>query len=652
MAWIGGEARSVLRPYRNRQIHAAAVEVPADGRLALTLPLPRLLADSDVVVLEARLKPAGAKERYTRAALVEVTPREVDGRAVVDLALALGAGAQPRRLDLAVQAWVPPKASLERFELPPAELPREATLEFAFGVLEVARERGPVRFRVEACTPGEPEECRELFAESVDPAAPGGAGWHDRRIPLESLAGQTRGLRFETQAAGDWSLPVWAHPTVLAPAPPPAQVPNVVLLSLDTLRADHLGSYGYARDTSPFFDAELARRGVLFEQAASASTTTTPSHMTLFTSAPPSVHQVLSVTGFAALPARVPTLAETLRAHGFATGAVTEAGALVFGRGFERGFDVYIENPVPVPHRAGAQSAVTFPRGLAWIERQRDRRFFLFLHTYEVHTPYAAPPEYAALFRDVPPGLEPDPRLAPHRQPALYDRGIRYLDDQLAAFVRGLEALGVLEDTLLVVTSDHGEEFYEHGFFAHGATLFEETVRVPLVLRGPGVARGRRVAEPVTLLDVMPTVLELAGVPAPAGLAGRSLAPLARGEPAQAEPRPVFSEAWLPYGLAPHGKQPVDQPTYAVRLGARKLVRYRAGDGHRYEYYDLARDPGEREDLYPTRAEEARDLRALLERYVEDTAARRRALAGDAAPRLQELDPESRESLRALGYLD
>src|SRR5206468_9772239 len=166
---------------------------------------------------------------------------------------------------------------------------------------------------------------------------------------------------------------------------------------------------------------------------------------------------------------------------------VTEGGALAVHFGFERGFDSFRENPVPVPRRPGLQAPVTFADALAWLRSQRDRRTFLFLHTYEVHGPYLAPDAYAQLFRSNPPGLAPDPRLRPHQRPVLYDREIRFADDELRRLFAALEADGRLAHTLVVLTSDHGEEFLEHGYIGHGATLPDEVLRVPLPFLGPGI---------------------------------------------------------------------------------------------------------------------------------------------------------------------
>jgi arylsulfatase A-like enzyme len=658
-ATIRSETRSVLRAYPSTRLFTGRVEVPADGRVSLKLPVPPGFRAGERLLLDAQAKPARGKRRYRRlGSSLAVVPGGPAAR-VVEFEFQLDPGSlggRSRVVKAFVDGIVPPPGGVIRFETREVEVPPRAVLEFGLGVLEAAWGRGPVSFEVLACADA---TCSPVFQEVVDPAGQGG-GWRDRRVPLPELAGATRRFVFEARPLANrgagFSLPLWSSPTLLASAPRAPGDLNLILISLDTLRADHLTSYGYPRDTAPFLHARLVEGGTVFETAISAATTTAPSHATLFTSLQPSVHGV-HTDGTTMFPEGAVTLADTLRAHGFATGAVTEGGALLEWRGFGRGFDVYARNPVPIPHRARLQSEVTFSKALAWIDRSADQRFFLFVHTYEVHAPYEPPPAYTGFFPEPSEELAPHPDLTPERDPLLYDREIRYLDDQLRALVEALNARGLLEKTLLVITSDHGEEFYEHGFWGHGPTPYEEVLRVPLVFYGAGVPPGRRLDPPVGLVDLMPTLLELAGVPAPDGAMGRSFAGMLRGEapPPGWEQRPIFSEAWLPWGIRSWGREDVQQPTLAVRAGSRKLVRFRDGDGYRYEYFDLDRDPGERTDRYAREEESARDLRKLLDGYESALGPLRASLrAGGTAPGAQghDLDLEQQESLRALGYLE
>lgn len=539
-----------------------------------------------------------------------------------------------------------PEAAESSLETAPLDIPAGARLEFAIGVLEPDFADGPVAFELAACREG---DCERLYAETLDPARAEQPGWQERRVGLAGLAGERRRLRFTSRrvAGATTSLPAWADPTLLAPAARRADAPNVILISIDTLRADHLPSYGYGRDTAPFVDEYFARGGVLFESTTAASAVTAPSHMTIFTGLQPSAHGVTD--GLRTLARTIPTLPEELRAHGVTTAAFTEDGWVGVHQGFARGFDRFVENKsadVMVPE---GQVDRTFAQARAWFERHGDRRFFLFVHTYQVHAPYAPPPRYAALFADA--GADPPPHL---RAMADYDREIRYVDDELRGLVAALERAGLAEHTVLVLTSDHGEEFLEHGLVSHGGHLYEESVRVPLLLRGPGFPAGLRVATPVAQADLMPTLLGLFGVAPPPGGQGRSLLDLARGGDAPGlAGRPLFSEGLVKFQAGAGGGRSFDPPVTAVRVGPRKLLRDRERGEQRLELYDLARDPGEQRNLLENGESAPDDLRALLDAYPGQREAEQRRLVGgeDGAGAAPSLDPQRREKLRALGYL-
>jgi arylsulfatase A-like enzyme len=657
LATVDRDSRPVLRAWPAPRIFDARdLPLAPDGRLALRIPVPPALRGNTALVLEAFAQGNPRLDAYRRAFSGSVVVEGAGDAAAVALELRIdprrawrARGAAPTVAAFVVARAPPPATGA--IDLPAVEIPAGAVLEVALGIQEAAWEQGPVAFRVLGCPT--PESCEPLLAETLDPRAPERGRWRERRIDLGTHGGRRLALRFETEAlASAWSLPLWANPTLLREAPRRADELDLLLVSIDTLRADHLPSYGYPRETAPFV-ASLAARGTLFERAVASAPSTTPSHMTMLTSLEPSVHGLLGNDSLAALPPAAPTLAEALRDAGFATAAVTEGGGLALHLGFERGFDAFVENPVPIPHRPGLQSPVTFDTGLAWLRARRDRRSFLFLHTYEVHGPYRAPDAYAGLFASTPPGLEPDPRLRPHQQPVRYDREIRFVDDQLRRLFGALEAEGRLARTLVALTSDHGEEFLEHGWIGHGATLPEEVLRVPLLLLGPGVPAGRRVVAPVGLVDLAPSLLELLRLPPLPGAMGRSLVPLLRGagDAGGFTERPLFAEAWFRGGFGAEGPKPVEQPSYSVRVGDRKLVRLRDGDGFRYAYYDLRSDPGERRDLYARDPAAAADLRALLDAHPARMAERREALL-DGREADGALDPERESQLRALGYLD
>jgi arylsulfatase A-like enzyme len=658
---IGDEARPVLHAYPAVPL-AVETEVlaAADGTVVKRVSVPERLRAS-MLIVAARTRPTRGPKESRRWKWSEPQRAEVSreaGTATVDVRARVRPAPRPTSLALTAEAREPMGPSPQVLSTDPVRVPPDALLEFGFGVLDAAREFGPVEFTIRVC---EGEECSQLFTEALDPALATNESWQDRGVSLAAHEGREVSFHFEVRsppgAEEVVSLPVWGDPTIYVEAVEEAPGANLILVSLDTLRADHLPTYGYPRDTAPFLDSRLARQGVVFERATTSASTTAPSHITLFTSLQPSVHRLVENSEIRRLPTRIATLTEALRAAGFATGAVTENAAIAFGTGIERGFASYTE--VRSVSETLGDVVTTLSRSRRWLERNGDRRFFLFIHTYQVHNPYEPPASHAALFPEAVPGRETPGRLPAEWHPDLYDREIRFTDDALADFITGLEARGLLEDTLVVVTSDHGEGFLEHGYLAHGAGLHQEILHVPLLFAGPGVAPGTRVDAPVGLVDLMPTLLELLGVPPVDRVMGRSFADLVRGgAPGAGWPeRPLFSEAWRTerFGVGLQGRirsARVATPSYAVRKGDRKLIRYRHGAGFRYSYYDLAEDPREMRDLYSADPDAASDLRSLIEDYVEAAAelydSRVRSPECEAPP----LDPEREERLRALGYLE
>jgi len=536
-------------------------------------------------------------------------------------------------------------------------VPKGASLEFSFGLARGSSKAAPpVRFSIDAC---EQTNCSTVFDEIVDPQAAASAEWADRIVDLEAMADKNVRFIFQTEAAAAADapiMPVWGDPVVYARAdrredPPP----NVVLISLDTLSARHLKPYGYAHQTTPFLDDTFGENGTIFEHAVAAATSTSPSHMTMFTGRQPSVNGV--TTGVEVLPTQIPTITEIIRAAGLATAAVTEDGWLAVQHGFGRGFGTYVENKSPDIMQPTGQIDRTLDKAIAWLGRNANRHFFLFIHTFQVHDPFTPPQEYAALFPTVY-GHEVtanSPRhLLEHRA---YDQEIRYADDELKRLFATLRNHDLDENTVVIVVSDHGEEFGEHGWIGHGAHLFEEVSRVPLMFWGKGIGKKRRIVDPVGHADLAPTILELLRLTVPAGVQGRSLVPILADGPQHLEPRPYFTESW---GAATKNVsfEPIDfvRPAFAVRLGDRKLARYKTNEGFRFEYYDLFEDPLEWGNLYAQRQQEVADLERLLTHYEADCAAAHaeaiRATASPKNPDEPTMDPRQLDKLRALGYLD
>lgn len=659
LAQLGDEGRPVLRDFPEIQLGRRFAEREADtDRAAAWFPLPPALAGVERLAFVTEIEKAPGKG-WTRGPVRVSEVGRWQDRPAVRGVFSLPPGATPDGAWTRAHALGAIRGGHERIETEPLAISEDARLELGFGLLPGMSDEPVVTFSVSACVEG---VCTELMRERLDPTRQADR-WHDRMLPLADFATRSVTLRFETsqESGGEGlMLPVWSDPTILAPvaAGAAAAGPSLILVSLDTLRADRLPAYGYPLDTAPFLTGRIAAEGALFENAVAPANMTGPSHTTLFTSLPPSVHGLHGNVRAVPLPQAIPTLAGVLRDQGFATGAVTEDGAIAYGRGIERGFGSYREAH-PDEATAGLIEQ-TLAAGRAWLDRHRDRRFFLFLHTYETHTPYRAPERYPRLGHatDESAALWREQAIPPKWHPENYDRGIRYADDVIRAFIEGLERDGMLENTLVVFFSDHGEAFLEHGLLHHAGGLHQEVLHVPLLFLGPGVEPGLRVAAPVGLIDLMPTLLELLDVPVPPSAMGRSFAPLVRGVAADPtwSQRPIYSESWSPKAAMLRdgriGRFELLPPAFAVRMGSRKLIRDRLVSGPRYRYYDLAADPGERSDLYSRDPGAAADLRALIDGYPSEMAERRRGLPAGEAVDEAPLDPEREAALRALGYLE
>ncbi len=407
---------------------------------------------------------------------------------------------------------------------------------------------------------------------------------------------------------------------------------DVVLVVVDTLRADHLGAYGYERPTSPRLDA-FARRATVFDAAWSAAPWTLPSVMSIMTSRYPSSHRVEN-DGLR-LAADVPTLAETLKRAGYATGGFVSHVYVSSTFGFARGFDLFEDFGLSGPEyrlEAGMEPRAdrVTDAALDWLRGQGRRPVFLLVHYFDPHWPYAPPEAYRALFPDAYRGpldasydsiskfLDPlTPIPDDYRRFLIdrYDGEIRFVDDQIGRLLDGLAASGRAPRAWVVLTADHGEEFKDHGSMGHGRRLYEETIHVPLVIgraaaggiASPGGApAGARVSVPVSGIDLFPTIAGLAGAPAPAGLQGASLAPLLGSGTggAPAADRPLVCET---IRLNAHLK--------ALRRGPLKLIQ--SMDENRTELYDLVADPRERRDLSDARPDERRSLVRTLFSQVD-----------------------------------
>ncbi len=536
----------------------------------------------------------------------------------------------------------PPGTPIERR----VEVAGRARLRFAYGVR--GRLYAPVTFTVTAAgagaaSRGAPEgRPRTLFAARLDPGADDMAVWREASVELAELAGTTVRLRLETSLSGEWDpasgMPVFANPEVLVPAPAPDR-PNVVLISIDTLRADHLSLYDYRRRTSPHLDAWAARGAVMFENAVVSAPWTLPSHASLLTGLDSDRHG--GVNHGSPMSPDVETLPEYLRAAGYRTLAITGGGWMRPEYGFARGVDLYRYWPPGVEKQDELELGVVKAR--QWLERWSGAPFFLFFHTFEVHSPHRRrQPFFAALAgsSDSDEGTiiteksftAPEdgfllrksffwarkgatPRLTPVAEDEIqevvdrYDSAIAFTDDQIGRLLEHLEELGLDRNTVVVVTSDHGDAFGEKGLASHGY-LYDFNLLVPLIVALPGGAGGgRRVVEQVRSVDVVPTVLDVLGLPVPGEIDGTSLRDLLEGRPGGA-PRDAWSYAassnrGISVRLANRRKYILNHTPWPPLQG-------------REELYDLVADPAEEHDLAATsgRLREIRQqaVRRLVER--------------------------------------
>jgi arylsulfatase A-like enzyme len=348
-------------------------------------------------------------------------------------------------------------------------------------------------------------------------------------------------------APREWGFVAALLTIAIAGCGQPRLLPNVVVISLDTVRADHLPFYGYERKTAPALTA-LAARGAVFENSYSQAPSTLATHGSLFTGRYPFQHGMYTVRQH--LKEQEHTLAEHLRDHGYRTFAITSSIRFEPRSGYPQGFDTY----ETLHHlEKNERSARVTNLALETAEMLGSGPFFAFLHYFDAHAPYAVPEPYRTLWH---PGLSaPRPEdtiefLRRHRWPgvvvapevidylrSLYDGALRYQDESLRPLFEGLEAIAGSRPTLWIVTADHGEEFKEHGFLSHSFFLHEELVRVPLVMVFPGViAAGLRIGTPFQTVDLFPTIVELLGLPTSEALSGRSFAARLQGRDALVQP--------------------------------------------------------------------------------------------------------------------
>jgi arylsulfatase A-like enzyme len=486
------------------------------------------------------------------------------------------------------------------------DIPRGARLSFACGIPPERHDKPGVEFVVKLVEGGKEET---LWTSLLDPLSrPAHRKWMPVDVDLSTHVGRGRELVLETRGFendDDARKAFWGDPGISVPDD---RAPLAIVYLVDTLRADHTTPYGYARDTTPALMA-FAKDAVVFDQAISAASWTKPAVASLMTSLLPGRHRAVQLRD--SLDPGLVTLAEMLQARGLATGAAV-ANSVIYSAGtnFDQGFDFFAGL-----HGAGnrpskvVEAGPVVDAGLRWLDERRGFPDFLYVHTMDPHVPYTPPPPFDQKYEPhpTPDHTGQDPRfdfkepLDRDRLIAQYDGEIAYGDQEFGRFVQELKKRGLYDRALIVFMADHGEEFEDHGKWLHGRSVFDELVRVPLLVKFPGQKDGgRRVGQQVQSVDLLPTILEHFGlpVPAPPAIVGHPLQPvLAGGAP---EP-PAVSEI-SHRGFVAHG----------MRTGKDKYVRRFSPEDDEL-YFDLRQDPKEQVNRIDANRERARLLKAGVE---------------------------------------
>jgi len=424
--------------------------------------------------------------------------------------------------------------------------------------------------------------------------------WTEYRVRLQGPSQETCKLQmsFSIQPA-DAKTRAWlavANSRLMPPAPSSRK--NIIMVSIDTLRQDHAGIYGYPKPTTPMLD-RFAKTALIFTNAVSASSFTVPSVASLFTSLYPSEHGAIGKDEMTLSPENL-TLAEILASNGYGTACFSASPFISPEFGFGQGFENFFL--INSPH-AHALNQLLIPWFLAHYQEQP---FFLYIMYFDPHQPYEAPPPYDALFQKDQAGkklwpekmLKQKPVRVSKLKPSIsgtelefvksqYDSEVAYADHYLGQLLEKIGALGLLENSIVVVTADHGEEFIEHQGFGHSRTLYREVLSVPFILYYPGISEpGRKIEQLVRTIDFLPTLLDLAGISSPPGIHGRSLKPLLLNR-GQLNTLPAFAE------LRPF----LNPKQYLKALDTQKFKLIQNSPSQKLELYDLSNDPQEMTDL-------------------------------------------------------
>jgi arylsulfatase A-like enzyme len=661
---IGHETRNVLSaPYRSA---LQEIEVAPDGTITLgeVAELERVSGDSEGLRMKVQRPPFwGRHAAGTTPTRVYVpVPPEQDAAALAFTKVqVLPAGKEKRKVRILAREVVDlPQEHITK----QVRVPESARLDFGIGLegdtsgtplcdarFTIAVERGPQR--------------EKIFSRTLE-REPGtdGPGWVDATVDLSGLAGSRVRFVFRTERASgeeeetkgnsvslfDWS-PVWSSPILYsAQSERTVRKPNIILISLDTLRADHLGCHGYNRDTSPNID-DFSLGAVLFENCIASSSWTLPSHASVFTGLHPSVHGAEVHPWGPPFADSETTLAELARERGYLTAAYTEGLFVSASLGFAQGFELYSDGKLAEFPLHCAE--VTFNDALQWLKTYGKLPFLLFVHTYQPHDPYTPPRRFGEMFvKDYAQSGRVRPREVRSEEDkirceALYDGEIAYTDEVLGDFLERLEETQLLQNTTIVVFSDHGEEFWEHGGIEHGVTLYDEVLHVPLIVKlaGENPPSGR-VARQVSLTDLYATVAELLGADDANPPDCESLLPLMRPE-RRAEYGRKFVVSQVCHRDTVLQSMMPEWRRRSIRTDTEKYIKFEKEQTE--ELYDLAGDPGEKNDVSAENEQDMVQYRAMLDSFLETVFAGRAAVS--AEERVAPLTEERRRQLKALGYM-
>jgi arylsulfatase A-like enzyme len=593
------------------------------------------------------------RERATSAPQPFSLVREIDGAHLVfDEARFRSVRKDGRLVDTVTMegrselSLTPPVPSEVSYRL---HLPEDPVLRFATGVSSLGEETLPAVVELEMSVESDGRET-QVFSDTVRRMA--GNRWRDHDVDLRPWAGKdvtlTLASRFRSpHRVSVPALAAWGDP-VVADAGTTERRPTIVLISIDCLRADHVGAYGYPHPTTPTIDA-LARGGTLFEKAFSTAPWTLPSHMSMLTGLLPSLH---GATKWEKLSKDVDYLPELLDGAGYRTAGVVSWVYLSQVYGFERGFDFYQVLDAP-------KETDVVDVALKELDRGVGRPQFLFVHLFSPHWPYLPPPDLLARLggrpRDISTLLDKTSTVAAPADETerdevirLYDAEVASADRELGRLLERLKKNGLYDNALVIVTADHGEAFLEHGHWQHSQTLYDELTHVPLVVKFPGERAAARWPKLVSSVDIFVTAAEAAGLRVSTSKSG-VMARASLASPLDV-PRTVLSEVTTRSPQGTFMKVAIRNATHKYMATLSGPVGDDLGVSKVDDeaFYDLTSDPHERRNLLASEdARGAAPFRSELRQFLDAARAARSLRKGDAV----ELDAATMEKLRALGYV-